>query len=280
MAEHFASCAELLKEAGYDMCLIHGGHGWLLHQFISPYYNKRTDEYGGSLENRARFPLMVIDRVRRRVGDSFLIEYRMSGSDLLKGGLSIDEAVEFAKMLDGKVDFIHVSAGVDPESFQAVHTHPTIFLPHGVNVHYAAVKAAGVRTPVVTIGAICDPDMAEEILAGGKADIIAMTRALIADPRFPEKAALGRTKEITPCLRCLDCLANMQEREHFQCAVNPSAGRELRYRNYTTPKGAQKRPGSGRRTRRSQGCGNCRGKGPSGDPLRKDGRPGRLPQVH
>ena len=236
VAEHFACCAELLKKAGYDMCLLHGGHGWLLDQFLSPYYNTRTDGYGGSLENRAKFPLMVIDRVRERVGDKFLIEYRMSGCEEIKGGLQIEEAVEFAKMIDGKVDFIHVSAGIDPEEAQAVRTHPTMFLPHGVNVKYAAaVKAAGVNTPVVTIGAINTPELAEQILAEGKADIVAMTRTLIADPHFPEKASQGRTMEITPCLRCLDCLTGLHTGEHFQCSVNPSAGRELRYRNYVQP---------------------------------------------
>ena len=236
VAEHFAACAELLKKAGYDMCLLHGGHGWLLGQFLSPYYNTRTDAYGGSLENRAKFPLMVIDRVRERVGDKFLIEYRLSGCEEIEGGLQIEEAVEFAKMIDGKVDFIHVSAGLDPEEAQAVRTHPTMFLPHGVNVKYAAaVKAAGVKTPVVTLGAINTPELAEQILAEGKADIVAMARTLIADPHFPEKASQGRTMEITPCLRCLDCLTGMHTGEHFQCSVNPSAGRELRYRNYVQP---------------------------------------------
>ena len=235
-AEHFASCAALLQKAGYDMCLLHGGHGWLLGQFLSPYYNTRTDQYGGSLENRARFPLMVIDRVRERVGENFLIEYRLSGCEEIEGGLQIEEAVEFARMIDGKVDFIHVSAGVDPEEAQAVRTHPTMFLPHGVNVRYAAaVKAAGVKTPVVTLGAVNTPELAEQILAEGKADVVAMARALIADPHFPRKAAQGRSMEITPCLRCLDCLTGMHTGEHFQCSVNPSAGRELRYRNYVRP---------------------------------------------
>ena len=242
VAEHFAACAELLKRAGYDMCLIHGGHGWLLDQFISPLYNTRTDKYGGSLENRAKFPLMVIDRVRERCGDKFLIEYRFSACEEIEGGLTIEEGVAFAKMLDGKVDFIHVSAGLDTEEAQAVRTHPTMFLPHGVNVRYAAaIKAAGVKTPVVTIGAITDPELAEEILATGQADIVAMTRALIADPHLPEKASQGRREEIRPCLRCLDCLTGMHNGEHFQCSVNPSAGRELRYRNFATPAGAKKK---------------------------------------
>ena len=236
VAEHFACCAELLQRAGYDMCLIHGGHGWLLGQFLSPYYNTRRDEYGGSLENRAKFPLMVVDRVRQRCGDKFLIEYRFSACEEIEGGLTIEEGVEFAKMLDGRVDFIHVSAGLDTEEAQAVRTHPTMFLPHGVNVRYAAaIKAAGVKTPVVTLGAITDPELAEEILASGQADVVAMVRALIADPHLPEKAAQGRREEIRPCLRCLDCLTGMHNGEHFQCSVNPSAGRELRYRNYDRP---------------------------------------------
>ena len=236
VAERFADGAELLKTAGFDMCLIHGAHGWLLDQFISPLYNTRTDEYGGSLENRAKFPLMVIDRVRERVGPSFLIEYRLSVSEEIEGGLSEAEGVAFAKLLDGKVDFIHCSAGLDTEEYQAVHTHPTIFLPHGVNVHYAAaVKAAGVKTPVVTIGAISTPEQAEAVLAAGQADIVAMARALIADPWLPRKAQMGREDEIVPCIRCLDCLTGMHAGEHFQCSVNPSAGRELRYRNYIQP---------------------------------------------
>ena len=242
VAEHFADKAELLKTAGFDMCLIHGAHGWLLDQFISPLYNTRTDEYGGSLENRAKFPLMVIERIRQRVGPDFLIEYRMSGAEEIEGGLTKEEGIQFAKLLDGKVDILHVSAALDIEEAQAVHTHPTMFLPHGVNVHYAAdIKAAGVKTPVVTIGAISDPEMAESVLAEGKADLIGMTRALIADPEFPNKAQSGRADEIIPCLRCLDCLTGMHTGQHFQCAVNCETGREFRYRNYIRPAASRKK---------------------------------------
>ncbi len=236
VADRYADCAEILQRAGYDMVLLHGGHGWLLDQFISPLYNTRTDEYGGSIENRARFPLMVIDRVRARCGEDFLIEYRLSGAEKIEGGLEIEEAIEFAKLLDGKVDIIHVSAALDTEHAQAVHTHPTIFLPHGCNVHYAeAIRAAGVKTPVATIGAISDPEMAEEILASGKADIVEMVRALIADPHLPEKARHGNAEDITPCLRCLDCLTGLHNGNNFTCAVNPSAGREDRHRNTIHP---------------------------------------------
>ena len=236
VADHFAEKAEMLKRAGYDMVFIHGGHGWLLDQFISPLYNKRTDEFGGSMENRARFPLMVIEKIREACGDDFLIEYRMSGSEEIEGGLSKEEGIEFAKIIDGKVDIIHVSAGMDTEEAQAVHTHPTMFLKHGVNVHYAAdIKAAGVKTPVLTLGAITDPALAEQILEEGKADIIGMVRALIADPYLPEKSRHGHPEDIRPCLRCLDCLTGLHEGGCLQCAVNPHTARENRHRNYIQP---------------------------------------------
>ena len=236
VADHFADCAEILKNAGFDMVLLHGGHGWLLDQFLSPLYNTRTDEYGGSLENRAKFPLMVIDRVRQRCGDDFLIEYRMSGAEEIEGGLTKEEGIRFAKLLDGKVDLIHVSAGLDTEEAQAVHTHPTMFLPHGVNVHYAAdIKAAGVKTPVVTIGGITTPELAEQILAEGKADVISMARASIADPWFPEKARHGKTEDIVPCLRCLDCITGLHNGNQLSCAVNCRTAQEARFDRMSAP---------------------------------------------
>lgn len=242
VADHFADCAEILKGAGYDMVLLHGGHGWLLDQFISPLYNTRTDEYGGSIENRAKFPLMVIDRIRQRCGEDFLIEYRMSGCEEIEGGLSQEEGIAFAKLLDGKVDLIHVSAGLDTEEAQAVHTHPTMFLPHGVNVHYAAaIKAAGVKTPVVTLGGINTPELAEQILSEGKADVIAMARQSIADPYFPDKARHGRSQDIVPCLRCLDCLTGLHAGNQLSCAVNPRTAQECRFDRMSAPAKVQRR---------------------------------------
>ncbi len=230
VADRYADCAKLVQTAGFDMVLIHGGHGWLLDQFVSPLTNTRTDAYGGSLENRARFPLMVIDRVRQRCGPDFLIEYRMSGSEEIEGGLSKEEGIALAKLLDGKVDILHVSAGMDTQEAQAVHTHPTMFLPHGVNTHYAAdIKAAGVKTPVLTIGGITTPELAESLLAEGKADLIGFSRALIADPCFPEKAKHGHPEDIQPCLRCLDCLTGLHQGNSLCCAVNPRSAREARY---------------------------------------------------
>ena len=241
-ADAFANAAKLVKEAGFDMVLIHGGHGWLLGQFMSPSMNHRTDQWGGSLENRMRFPLLVIEKIREAVGPHFPIEYRMSGAELIQGGYGIDEGVEMAKLLDGKVDLIHVSAGLDTEEAQAVHTHPTMFLPHGVNVHYAAaIKAAGVKTPVVTLGGITTPELAEQILAEGKADVIAMARASIADPHFPDKARHGHPEDIVPCLRCLDCLTGLHAGNQLSCADNCRSAQEARFDRMSAPaKGRRK----------------------------------------
>jgi len=228
VAADFARCARIAKKVGFDLVLIHGAHGWLLDQFLSPHFNKRTDAYGGSLENRARFPLMVVDAVRQAVGPDFLIDYRLSGSEHLPDGLELDEAIAFAKMLEGKVDLLHVSAGLDIQDAQAVITHPTMFLPHGVNVPYAAAIKPHVSMPVTAVGAIAQPEMAEAILAEGKADFVAMTRALIADPELPGKWRLGREDQVRPCVRCLDCLTGMHEREQFACSVNPRTGHEAR----------------------------------------------------
>lgn len=226
VADNFAAAAALIKKAGFDMCLLHGGHGWLLHQFLSPVYNTRADEFGGSLQNRAKFPVMVIDQVRRAVGKDFLIEYRMSGSECTPGGLTTEDAVEFAKMIEDKVDILHVSAAVDITDEGAVITHPTIYLPHCVNVPYAAAVKKAVSIPVVTIGAIATPEEAEEIISSGQADIVGMTRNLIADPNYPAKAKAGMSEDIVPCLRCLDCLTGLHEGPTFSCAVNPITGRE------------------------------------------------------
>ena len=153
-ADSFAQAAKLVKEAGFDMVLIHGGHGWLLGQFMSPSMNHRTDQWGGSLENRMRFPLLVIEKVRQAVGPHFLIEYRMSGAEYTQGGYTVEEGIRMAKMLDGKVDLIHVSAGVheDPEVF--VLTHPSMFVEHGCNVFLAAEIKKHVKTPVASLAAL------------------------------------------------------------------------------------------------------------------------------
>ncbi len=224
--ENFAAAAFRLKRAGFDMCLLHGGHGWLLAQFLSPFSNRRTDQYGGCLENRARFPMEVIERVRDRVGRDFAIEYRLSGGEQVPGGLTLEEAIGFSKMIEDKVDCIHVSTGLFGEPYTLPIIHPTNYLPHGANVHLAAEIKAAVKVPVTCVGAISDPRMMAAIIDEGKADLVAMTRALIADPGLPDKARRGRTHEIRPCTRCLECLGRVAGFLPVRCAVNPVAGRE------------------------------------------------------
>ena len=223
----FGQAAALCKQAGFDMILIHGGHGWLLAQFMSPSMNHRTDKWGGSLENRMRFPLLVVEKVREAVGPNFPIEYRMSGAELIEGGYGLDEGIEMAKMLDGKVDLIHVSAGVHEDPSVFVLTHPSMFVEHGCNVYLAAEIKKHVKTPVATLGGLNDPAMMEEIIASGKADIVELARQSICDPYFPEKAFSGHADDITRCCRCFTCFYNYLTNRTFCCAFNPVVGHEL-----------------------------------------------------
>ena len=229
IADAFADGAALLKDCGFDMVMIHCGHGWLLHQFISPLTNHRTDEYGGSIENRMRFPLMVVDRIRAAVGKNFPIDIRISGSERCPGGYGIETGIEIAKMLDGRVDLIHVSAGTQGDEYSAVLMHPGIFQEHGENSNLAREIKKHVKTPVCTVGAFSEPDKMEAFLAEGGADCIAMGRALIADPYLPKKLLRGRADEITPCIRCGECQSGLMKNRCMRCTVNPLIGRENEY---------------------------------------------------
>jgi 2,4-dienoyl-CoA reductase-like NADH-dependent reductase (Old Yellow Enzyme family)/thioredoxin reductase len=245
IADAYGLAAAKLKSVGFEMLTIHGGHGWLLHQFISPLDNKRKDRYGGSLENRARFPLMVIDSVRKAVGPGFPIEYRMSGDEFREGGYGLEDGIKFAKLLDGKVDLIHVSAAYHdvPPGELFVRTHPTYFLEHGCNVYLAEAVRKEVKTPVACVGGITDVEQMEEIIATGQADVVALARALIADHELPKKAAAGRTEEIKPCVRCLNCMASdwLAGYGTYVCTVNPRVGREFENKFMAPPPVRRKR---------------------------------------
>ena len=226
VADKFAEAAKNAKDLGFDMVMVHGGHGWLLHQFISPITNKRTDQWGGSLENRMRFPLLVIDKIRAAVGRQFPIDIRISGTEYAQGGYGQEEGVEIAKMLDGKVDLIHVSAGTQQEEFSAVLMHPGAFQEDMHNGYLAAEIKKHVKTPVMTVGAFNMPDAMEKYLADTGVDAIAMGRALIADPFLPRKVIEGKVEEITPCIRCTECQSGMMKNRVLRCSVNPIIGRE------------------------------------------------------
>ncbi len=223
----FVDAAVFVKQCGFGMITIHGGHGWLLHQFMSPAVNKRTDEYGGSFENRMRYPLEVLRAVRAAVGPDFPIEIRISGSEVYEGGYGVDYGVKIAEAIDELVDIIHVSAGSHENADVFTVTHPSMFLPDGVNVKYAAeIKKHVHHAYVATVGALSDPQYLEDIIATGKADIVELARGLICDPDLPDKARRGKGEDVRKCIRCFTCFSNLMTQGHIICALNPEISHE------------------------------------------------------
>ena len=231
----FAEAALTAKRAGYGMVLIHAGHGWMLHQFVSPILNTRKDKWGGApIENRARFTVEVCKAIKRACGASFPIEVRISGSECYDGGYGIENGIAFAKQLEGVCDLIHVSAGNHEVEEVFGVTHPSMFLGECPNVKYAAEIKKHVKTPVAAVGAIGEAEMMEEIIASGQADVVELARALLADPDLPIKLRTGREEEVKPCLRCMSCFSTHVARGEPFCAINPETGRELEMR-YAIP---------------------------------------------
>ena len=224
IVEAYGTAAGLAKRAGFRMVMVHGGHGWLINQFLSPLFNHRTDEYGGSLENRVRFAREVLTSVRNAVGPGFPIEFRLSGDEFVEGGYHLDEGVRIAQAIEEYVDLIHVTAGTYQKTFGI--THPSWFEEHGRNVYLAAEIKKHVSKPVATIGGLSDPSMMEEIIASGKADVVEMARQLLADNQLPNKVMENRDDEIVRCLRCFTCMAERASTFTRRCTVNPLIGRE------------------------------------------------------
>lgn len=242
IAEEYAYAAECAAQVGFDGILIHGAHGLFLHRMMSPLSNKRTDAFGGSMENRARFALQILNRIRERVGNRLYIEYRVSGSELLEGGFDVADCIDYLRLIEDYVDIAHISAGIYHGRGASPHIcHPTIFLQPGHNTYLsAAVKQSGVRLPVVTLGGFQEPALMEEILAAGSADFIAMARGTIADAALPNKVRAGKESEVVPCIKCLYCWDYMRHTE-FGCAVNPTVGREVALRSLVAPADETKR---------------------------------------
>lgn len=231
----FADAAEICKKAGFDMVLLHFGHNGEWSQFLSRRYNKRTDEFGGCLENRAKYPIMIIDGIKERCGKDFPIELRFSVSEVDPEGITVEESIEFVKLLEGKVDLLHCSCGMNTPRYFTT-THPSGFLPDTPNVKYAeAIKRSGVNIPVVAIGAIQNLEQAEEIIASGKADFVTMARGIIADPEVPKKAYEGRGEDVRPCVKCFKCHDGACYYDHFVCSVNPEIGIEHQLDQYALP---------------------------------------------
>ena len=235
IAASYADAAEAALDCGFDMILIHGGHGLVLSQMLSPKFNTRKDEFGGSLENRAKFPIMILDAIRNRVGRKLLIEYRISGSELTDGGFTPKDCIAFLKLVQDKIDIAHISCGSFYSETEHI-MHPNNFLPAGCNAYLAReVKESGeIHIPVLTLGAFQQPELMEQTIATGGADLIAMARGTISDAYAPDKALHGKEDEIIPCIRCFHCL-DYGRNTAFACSVNPTVGREYRLKLLEEP---------------------------------------------
>lgn len=228
VAEEFAKAACFMKKAGYDGVLIHCGHGWLPHQFLSVRWNKREDQYGGSIENRSRFTVDVLQAMRKACGEDFILECRISGDEHLEDGYDMQTIVDYCKQIEPYCDMIHVSAGVYYKPMET-KMMSTLYDAHGCNMDAAYAIKQAVEIPVAVVGGINDPADAERFIEEGKCDIVVLCRQLQADPDFVSKAATGRACEIRKCLRCMRCYPGPFE-EAFEelggefpegCSVNP-----------------------------------------------------------
>jgi mycofactocin system FadH/OYE family oxidoreductase 2 len=225
----WANAALMCRENGFDGTEVHIAHSYLLHSFLTPIYNKRTDQYGGSFENRLRLTREVIAAIREKVGRDWVVGVRVTLSDFMPGALTTGDAVKTARMLeeDGQIDYVNVSAAGYHNVHEAIQPSDA---PDGYLVDLAAEVKSGVSLPVFTIGGIKDPELAESLLAEGKADMVAMTRAQIADPEFANKAREGREDEIYHCIRGNQgCIGRVFKGLPINCTVNPGAGREQKF---------------------------------------------------
>jgi len=225
MAESFGDAARRCQEGGFDFVEIHAAHGYLINQFLAPNSNKRTDQYGGSFENRIRFLLQLFRDIKAKTGTDFPVGVRINGNDYIENGWNIDEAVRLAQILEKEgADYLHISAGVYGSSELTI---PSMYVKPGCFVHLAAIVKKEVSVPVAAVGRIKNPELADRIIKEGKADIVAMGRALLADPALPDKARKGNLTRIRPCIGCcLGCIHNVLQLEPGACVANPEVGRE------------------------------------------------------
>lgn len=204
----FAKHALWAKIAKFDGIMIHMAHGWLFNQFLSPLTNHRTDEFGGSVENRCRFPLMVLKAIREAVGDDLLIELRLNGNDEVEGGILPEDAAQQVLLLQQYADMIHITCGHRVDAYSRPKQHPSNFFPLAHNAYASEIvrNTPGVKIPIGVVGSIYTPKIAEEVLAKGQADYVLMARSAMADPEIIKKAKEGREDDIRPCLRCNYCM--------------------------------------------------------------------------
>ncbi|WP_343250709.1 FAD-dependent oxidoreductase [Diplocloster hominis] len=207
VADSYAAAALMVKRGGFDQIVLHYGHGWLMAGFLSPLLNQRSDEYGGSIENRCRFPKMVIERIREKIGDGLNIELRISGSECTPGGIEIEDCTEMIQIFEPLIDMVHISCGTRWAADTRADMHPSQFIGHAHTAKMAKyVKDHGVNIPVGCCGNVSDPALADQLIADGYVDYVEMARTTVADPHWAEKVQKGMEEDIRPCIRCNHCI--------------------------------------------------------------------------
>ena len=228
LVEQFGDCAKRAKAAGFDAVEVHGAHGYLVGAFASPFSNKRSDEYGGTIRNRARFGMEIIRNIKEKCGEDYPVLYRISSVEYVPGGLDIEESKVIARLMEeAGADCIHCSQGV----YASTHTiiPPSVFPRAGYVEHAAEMKKA-VQIPVIAVGRINDVEIAESVLQSKKADLVTMARASLADPELPNKVLKGRGDEVIRCIGCLQgCIGENGKGNGIRCLVNPLTGMEDEY---------------------------------------------------
>ena len=228
LVEQFGDCAKRAKAAGFDAVEVHGAHGYLVGAFASPFSNKRSDEYGGTIRNRARFGMEIIRNIKEKCGKDYPVLYRISSVEYVPGGLDIEESKVIARLMEeAGADCIHCSQGV----YASTHTiiPPSVFPRAGYVEHAAEMKKA-VQIPVIAVGRINDVEIAESVLQSKKADLVTMARASLADPELPNKVLKGRGDEVIRCIGCLQgCIGENGKGNGIRCLINPLTGMEDEY---------------------------------------------------
>lgn len=224
----YAKAALFMKKTGYDGVVVHCGHGWLPHQFLSLRWNRRQDEFGGSLENRSRLTVMILDAIRSACGEDFLLECRISGQENREDGYTIEEISGYCRIIQEHCDCIHVSAGIYNKPMETKMVS-TLYDAHGCNIEVAAEIKKQLHIPLAVVGGINDPDDAERWIAEGKCDMVVLCRQLQADSQFAAKAMQGKAGQIRKCLRCMRCYPGPYEESMEElggvfpegCSINP-----------------------------------------------------------
>lgn len=236
----FGEVAKLISECGIDGVEVHGHEGYLIDQFATPLWNKRNDKYGGSLENRMRFAIEILESIRSALGKNFPVVYRFGSKHFIKDGeksalkigekelgRDLKESIKIAKILErAGYDGLHIDTGCYESVYWA---HPPIYMPRGFSLELTSKIKKEVNIPVIAVGKLGDPSIANQAISEGKADMVALGRSLLADNYWPNQVMQGKIDEIRPCIGCHECMNRAETGKYLTCAVNPTCGNEGKY---------------------------------------------------